>query len=325
MYELPWDSVGHTVCFYGAFMVFLSFLELSTEDRNPCRFGTTWGWVNTDRISRFLVNCLFKVMSVCIPWALHVFSHFWQLVICHSENQLQLIVTSQAAAYKYKGTFSPWHCLPTVDVLSAPVFYFALVLWPEPVRNRSAVWVPQDSEADTWSQCWPPLLFSLPPSPPHPLFSLSQSDVAAVAAEDIAQPVGIFWDVPAEIFAPVALGQFGERAEAVEDVFIGGRLLFTALGLQSQVVQLVSMLSCEEVLKRPASRLAKTARFSGDSMSSECALCSRPRRLRSMLRMVAPAEVCRGSHRWGAAGVSRNSARTFAFHSAAWALNSPTC
>ncbi len=100
MYELPWDSVGHTVCFYGAFMVFLSFLELSTEDWNSCRFGTTWGWVNTDRISRFLVNCLFKVMSVCIPWALHVFSHFWQLVICHSENQLQLIVTSQAAAYK---------------------------------------------------------------------------------------------------------------------------------------------------------------------------------------------------------------------------------
>lgn len=95
--------------------------------------------------------------------------------------------------------------------------------------------------------------------------------------------------------------------------------------LSLRLLSLVSMLSWEDVLKRPASRLANKARFSGESISSEWARCSRPSWRRSMLRMVA----ARWSLSWISTlrrrRVSRNSARTFAFHSAAWALNSPTC
>lgn len=65
----------------------------------------------------------------------------------------------------------------------------------------------------------------------------SQCDVAAVTADDLAGSGRVFWNVPAEIFAPVALGQFSERAEAVEDVFVRGHLLSTRLGFESEVVE----------------------------------------------------------------------------------------
>ncbi|KAK6307401.1 hypothetical protein J4Q44_G00225490 [Coregonus suidteri] len=85
------------------------------------------------------------------------------------------------------------------------------------------------------------------------------------------------------------------------------------------------MLSWEEVLKQPWSKLANTALFSGESMSREWALCSRPSCLRSMLRMVAARCNLSWISTLSRRRVSRNSARTFAFHSAAWTLNSPTC
>lgn len=85
-----------SVWFYGTFMAILWSFVVFGKKLIP-----VW---NNMRVSKhwqnvlFLLNCLFKLMSVCIPWALHVFSHFWQL--CHSENRLQLIEMSRAAAYK---------------------------------------------------------------------------------------------------------------------------------------------------------------------------------------------------------------------------------
>ncbi len=37
-----------------------SFIHLCSEQTHSYRFGSTWGWVNDDRIFIFWVNCLFK-------------------------------------------------------------------------------------------------------------------------------------------------------------------------------------------------------------------------------------------------------------------------
>lgn len=79
-----------SVTFFFFFVIFWSF---------PLKKEIHAG-LEQHKVSKQWQNLQFKVMSVCIPWALCVFSYFWQLVICHSENQLQLIVTSQTAAHK---------------------------------------------------------------------------------------------------------------------------------------------------------------------------------------------------------------------------------
>ncbi len=43
---------SHTMEFQLPIFFYISFL-CSTEERNSCRFGTTWGWVNDDRIFIF--------------------------------------------------------------------------------------------------------------------------------------------------------------------------------------------------------------------------------------------------------------------------------
>lgn len=94
--------------------------------------------------------------------------------------------------------------------------------------------------------------------------------------------------------------------------------------LRRRLLGLLLMLSWDEALKRPVSKAVKTERFSGDSMSKEWARWSRPRRRRSMLRMVAALWSLSCISTLSRRRVSLNSAVTFAFHSAAWAFISPT-
>lgn len=94
--------------------------------------------------------------------------------------------------------------------------------------------------------------------------------------------------------------------------------------LRRRLLGLLLMLSWDEALKRPVSKAVKTERFSGDSISKEWARWSKPRRRRSMLRMVAALWSLSWISTLSRRRVSLNSAVTFAFHSAAWAFISPT-
>ncbi len=84
-----------------------------------------------------------------------------------------------------------------------------------------------------------------------------------------------------------------------------------------RLLSFVSMLSWEDVLQLVVSRLLKAARRSGDSMSREWVRWSKPSCLRSMLRMVAALCSLSWTSTLSRRLVSRSSARTLAFHSAA--------